>query len=241
MPHLTPPYRLLAPDFRGHGESEWSDEGYGTPRYVADFAAWVEAQALERFLLVGHSAGGRVAVAYAAAHPERVERLVIVDIGPDMVPPRPFDPALAALPQRTFVDVDEAVAVLRERYPTIGAAYLRRLARWSVRRGPDGRLTWKWDKRVRGQLPPPDEFRADLQALRCPTLIVHGGAEAYLSAEGAASMQALIPDSRIVPLPGTGHCLMEERPSTFAAIVRAFLDEPASAVVPQAGHATRPQ
>jgi pimeloyl-ACP methyl ester carboxylesterase len=225
-PYFTPPYRLLAPDLRGHGESAWSDEGYGTPRYLADFAAWADAQRLERFRLVGHSAGGRVAVAYAAAHPERVERLVVVDVGPDMTPMQPFDPALAAQPQRTFADLDEAVVVLRERYPTIGSAYLRRLARWSVRPGPDDdRLTWKWDKRVRGRLPPPDEFRADLRALRCPTLVVRGGERAYLTAEGAARMQALVPDCRVVTLAGTGHCLMEERPATFAAIVRHFLDE----------------
>jgi pimeloyl-ACP methyl ester carboxylesterase len=226
-PYLTPPYRLLAPDLRGHGESAWSDEGYGNARYVADFTAWVDALGLERFPLIGHSAGGRVAVSYAAAHPERVTRLVIVDMGPDLGPLRPFDPALAALPQRTFPDLDSAVAVLRERYPTVGAAYLRRLARWSVRPGPDGRFTWKWDKRVRGQPPAPDEFRAQLRELRCPILIVRGGEDAYLSVEAAAEMQALAPDCRIVVIPRTGHCLMEERPAAFAGAVRPFLDDSA--------------
>lgn len=232
--YLTPPYRLLAPDMRGHGESAWSDEGYGTPRYVADFTAWVDAQGLERFPLVGHSAGGRQAVAYAAAHPERVERLVIVDIGPEVVPARPFDPALAALPQRTFGDLDEAVRVLRQRYPTVGAAYLRRLTRWSVRPTPEGRLSWKWDKRVRGQLPPPDEFIADLRALRCPLLIVRGGEHAELGAASAARMQALAPDSRVVAIARTGHCLAEERPAAFAAAVRAFLAEGGAPAAPQA-------
>ena len=231
-PYLAPPYRLLAPDMRGHGESAWSDEGYGTPRYVADFTAWADALGLARFPLIGHSAGGRVATAYAAAHPERVERLVIVDIGPDTVPVRPFDPALAALPQRTFAELDEAVAVLRQRYPGVGVGYLRRLARWSVRPAPEGRLTWKWDKRVRGNLPPPDQFWADLRALRCPTLLVRGGDDAVLSAESAASMQAAIPDCRLVTIPRTGHCLAEERPATFAAAVRAFLEEAAAAAAP---------
>jgi pimeloyl-ACP methyl ester carboxylesterase len=223
-PHLTPPYRLLALDFRGHGDSDWSDDGYGNARYVADFAAWADAVGLERFPLVGHSAGGRVAVSYAAAHPGRVERLVIVDVGPDVGPTRPFDPELAARPHRTFDDLDHVVRVLRERYPTIGAAYLGRLARWSVRPGPDGRLTWKWDKRIRGQLRPADEFRADLRALRCPVLIVRGGEAAALSAESAAEMQALIStECRIVVLPRTSHMLAEERPATFAAVVRDFL------------------
>jgi esterase len=225
-PYLAPAYHLLAPDFRGHGESGWSDDGYGTPHYVADFAAWTDARGLERFPLVGHSAGGRVAVSYAATHPARVERLVIVDMGPEVGPTRPFDPALGALPQRTFDDLDHVVRVLRERYPTIGAGYLRRLARWSVRPGPAGRLTWKWDKRVRGQMRPADEFRADLRALRCPVLIVRGGEAANLTAESAAEMQALVPgECRIAIIPGTSHMLAEERPATFAKLIRDFLGE----------------
>jgi pimeloyl-ACP methyl ester carboxylesterase len=225
-PLLTPPQRVLAPDMRGHGDSDWSDEGYGNARYVADFAACADAMGLERFPLVGHSAGGRVAVSYAARHPERVERLVVVDMGPDVGPTQPFDPALAARPQRTFDDLDHTIRVLRERYPTIGAGYLRRLARWSVRPGPDGRLTWKWDKRVRGQLRPADEFRADLRALRCPILIVRGGEAAALSAESAAEMQALVPtECRIAVIPRTSHMLAEERPATFATVVREFLAE----------------
>jgi pimeloyl-ACP methyl ester carboxylesterase len=223
-PYLAPPYRLLAVDLRGHGDSGWSDDGYGTPRYVDDFAAWVDAQGFGRFPLIGHSAGGRVALSYAVAHPERVERLVIVDMGPEVGPARPFDPVLAARPQRTFADVDEVVGVLRERYPAIGAGYLRRLARWSVRPAEHGRLTWKWDKRVRGQLRAADEFRADLRALHCPTLIVRGGEAAALSAESAAEMQALVPtDCRIVVIPNTSHMLAEERPAVFATAVRAFL------------------
>jgi pimeloyl-ACP methyl ester carboxylesterase len=215
----------MAPDFRGHGDSDWSDDGYGNPRYVADFVAWADAHGLGRFPIVAHSAGARVAVSYAAAHPERVERVVVADMGPEVGPTRPFDPALAAQPQRTFDDLDHVVRVLRERYPTVGAAYLRRLARWSVRTGPEGRLTWKWDKRVRGRLRPADEFRADLRALRCPVLIVRGGEAAALSAESAAEMQALVHgECRVVVIPGTSHMLLEERPARFGAIVRGFLE-----------------
>jgi len=57
---------------------------------------------------------------------------------------------------------------------------------------------------------------------------VRGGADAYLSVEAAAEMQALAPDCRIVVVPRTGHCLMGEGPAAFAAAVRAFLDEAAS-------------
>ena len=221
--YLAPPYRLLAPDLRGHGESAWTDEGYGNARYAADLGGWLDAQGLARVDLIGHSAGGRVAVSYAAHHPERVRRLVVVDMGPD-VPIPAFDPKLAAAPPRRFADIGAVVALLRQRYPAISEAYLRRLARHSVRPSPEGALMWKWDTRVRGQAPPPEVFRADLRALRCPTLIVRGE-QGYLRADWAANMQALIPESRVVTVPRAGHCVAEERPGQFAAIVRAWLDE----------------
>jgi esterase len=125
--------------------------------------------------------------------------------------------------------------VLRQRYPTVGAKYLRRLARWSVRPAPAGRLAWKWDMRVRGHPQAPDEFRAALRALRCPTLIVRGGAHGSLSAEAAARMQTLVPDGRVIAVPRTGHCLAEERPAAFAAAVRAFLEERARPNRPASG------
>jgi esterase len=224
-PLFTPPYRVLALDLRGHGESAWSDDGYGTPRYAADLAAWIDALGLERIDLIGHSAGGRAALTYAAAHPERVARLVLVDIGPDVGPTQPFDPKLAAQPAREFADLDEVVRLLRERYPFISESYLRQIARWSVRRYPDGALRWKWDKRVRGHPLPAALFRADLAALRCPTLVVRGGERAYLRPEAAAEMAQLAPDCRVVAVPAAGHCVPEERPGTFAAAVWQFLNE----------------
>jgi esterase len=156
---------------------------------------------------------------------------VDVDVGPDVGPAQPFDPVLAAQPAREFETVDAAAALLRDRYPHVSERYLRRMARWSVRQYPDGAIRWKWDKRVRGQPLAAALFRADLAALRCPTLIVHGGRRAYLRPAAAAEMQTLARDSRVVAVPAAGHCIMEERPGTFASIVQRFFAETAAARV----------
>src|SRR5256885_5407840 len=76
-------YHVLALDQRGHGESEWATD-YAPESMVADVAAFAQALNLRRFALVGLSMGGRNAYQYAAQHADSIERLVIVDIGPDV-------------------------------------------------------------------------------------------------------------------------------------------------------------
>src|SRR6185503_20530920 len=71
--------RLVATDARGHGESGKPTEGYAPQEFVGDALAVLDALAIERAMVVGHSMGGTHAIRLAAAHPDRIERLVVVD------------------------------------------------------------------------------------------------------------------------------------------------------------------
>src|SRR5262249_57788698 len=78
-------HHVVGTDGRGHGESGWSPSGaYQYEDQVGDLAALVDKLGLARFTLVGTSMGGIIAMAYAGAHPDRLVRLVINDIGPDV-------------------------------------------------------------------------------------------------------------------------------------------------------------
>jgi pimeloyl-ACP methyl ester carboxylesterase len=80
LAHLRPTRRAVAFDFRGHGRSEPAKNGdYSIASMAGDIAAVVDTLGLERFVLVGHSMGGGVALVYAGAHPERVAGLLLVD------------------------------------------------------------------------------------------------------------------------------------------------------------------
>lgn len=77
--HFASSYRIIAPDLRGHGQSDAPYTQYTMEELVEDLHAIVEARNLpERFILVGHSFGGSVCVEYANAHPERLEKLVLI-------------------------------------------------------------------------------------------------------------------------------------------------------------------
>jgi esterase len=80
---LAAEYHLIAPDLRGHGESEWDpQERYSDDQLAADVHALVQQLGLLPFTLIGHSMGGAVAFTYAATYPEDVKRLVIEDSAP---------------------------------------------------------------------------------------------------------------------------------------------------------------
>jgi pimeloyl-ACP methyl ester carboxylesterase len=80
LEHLRRTRRAVALDVRGHGRSEPPKDGdYGIAAMTGDVAAVADTFGLEKFMLVGHSMGGGVALAYAGAHPDRVAGLVLVD------------------------------------------------------------------------------------------------------------------------------------------------------------------
>ena len=82
---LSASRRVIALDQRGHGDSDRAPDGdYRVATMAGDVAGFVDAIGLERFELLGLSMGGRVGIAYAGGHVARIERLCIVDIGPEI-------------------------------------------------------------------------------------------------------------------------------------------------------------
>jgi pimeloyl-ACP methyl ester carboxylesterase len=81
---MSASYRVLALDQRGHGETEWAEPTqYGVDHMVSDLEAFVAEMGLDKCTLLGLSMGGRNAIHYAGARPPELQRLVIVDIGPE--------------------------------------------------------------------------------------------------------------------------------------------------------------
>lgn len=78
---LAAHFHVIALDARNHGRSPHADE-MNYAAMVSDVLAWMDAQAMPRATIVGHSMGGKIAMLLACRHPERVERLVVVDVAP---------------------------------------------------------------------------------------------------------------------------------------------------------------
>ena len=219
---------VIAMDVRGHGESTWSPDGaYRYADQASDLASLVDALGIERFVLIGTSMGGIIAMAYAAQHPQRLRALAINDIGPDpeagsqritgMVGSRPAD----------FASLDAAMEYRRQSSPITAGRPIEdqcETALGVVRQRPDGRWGWKMDpayieQRITRGAPARPQLWPTLETLPCPTLVVWGTDSDVLSEAQARRMTAL-PKGELAAIPNIGHAPTLVEPEALAALER---------------------
>jgi pimeloyl-ACP methyl ester carboxylesterase len=222
--------RVLVLDQRGHGDSDPAPDGdYSDEALLGDLVAFVEALGLRRCSLLGLSLGGRVAINFAGRHPARVERLVVVDIGPEIAPAgRARVGALMAGAPERFETVQDAIAHMRANNPRYTDAMLHHRARHAVRPLPDGGVTWKYDRALReairqGRMRVPADLWPQWRAIACPTLLVRGAESDVLSETTAKRMIDALPAARLVVVPGAGHTVPGDQPAAFQSLLREFL------------------
>jgi esterase len=211
--------RLVAPDARGHGESGRPADGYTAADFAADALAVLDAQSIERAVVVGHSMGGLHAINLTARHPERVRALVIVDASPEPLPAgaERARRLLTGRPAR-FDDHAKARAYLERTSPGYpSAVYENRLA--FAFREENGGLVWRSDpaalaRIMSGRMPTEDRWDA-LAAIACPTLLVRGTRSNVLSEDTARRMAQSLADGRFMEL-DAGHNVPLDRPRELA-------------------------
>ncbi|MCS6924619.1 MAG: alpha/beta hydrolase [Candidatus Binatia bacterium] len=225
--HIAPAFaqdhRVFALDLRGHGESGWVvPPAYEVEDYVADVGEVIRALHLPRPVLIGHSLGGFVAMAYALAAPETVGGLVVIDIGPRLGGSR-FMRLLRTVPPPVYRDEAELISRFRLLPVDTSAPLplLHHIARQSVRRQVDGSLRLKCDRAalVRGVR----DLRAQLTQISCPTLFVRGEQSRHVSAALLRTMVTLCPRAQGVEIAGAGHHVFLDQPHAFLRAVQTFL------------------
>ncbi len=239
-PAVAPYYRTLAFDLRGHGDSDRDPElRYDHESMARDVAAATGALEIRRFVLVGHSMGGRVAMRVAGKHPDRLAGLVIVDAGPELdlrgVTRIRLDATAKADP--SFASSEEYERTLSLAYPLARPAALARMARHGLRARPDGRLEPKTDPAfftAFGREGPEAAARRSaeetavlweaLARTPCPTLVVRGAASDVLSADVADRMaEEVLPRGSLAVVPQAGHSVMIDNPDAFRDAVTRFV------------------
>lgn len=239
--------RVLSLDFRGHGDSDWSREGYYLRHFASDVRALVDGLQLSSYDLVGHSLGSRVAAIFAGQRPNGLGRVVMCDAGPE------FPKAASAFakdalggtaPVRGFRDETAALAYFREAHPEWRQDFVELHARHQLRRNWAGKLVFKAD---------PDLFwllgsagAADdgsvwnaLDEIDVPVLVLRGSRSPFLDGDLVDQMLARLADGQADVL-DTGHYIPREAPDEFLTVVRRFLDQPQEATQQSSAAGRRP-
>ena len=228
-PHFLPMYHVIAVDVRGRGDSDWAgDADYSNGAYVADLEGLRQALGFERISLVGTSLGGRISMTYAGAYPDRVERTVLNDIGPQ-IDPRGGDRIAVSTREAvtSFASMDEVLAwhaQLRPGFNLLSDTEQRVTAGHTVKPQPGGGYSWKMDPAVRTDPRRPDPETSWTLARRIPgpVLLVRGGDSDLLSPETAQQMVREMQDCRMVEVPGVGHAPTLSEPEALNAVKELF-------------------
>jgi pimeloyl-ACP methyl ester carboxylesterase len=224
-------HRVIALDQRGHGDTDPPAEpDYTIATLANDLAEFADALQLSSFAIVALSLGGRVAIQYAATHPARVTRLMVVDIGPDIAPGGRMrvGTMMATTPER-FATIEDVIAYQRANNPRYTEALLRARVHHGVRALPDGGFTWKYDRGLRdlvrsGRWSDPIDLWPAWRALTCPTVLVRGAESDILTADLAKTMIEAQPHARLVEVANAGHTVPGDQPQRFIEILRSFVD-----------------
>jgi non-heme chloroperoxidase len=219
LPLLPRRYHAFAFDQRGFGESERPDGPYGIDDLAGDAVAFLDAVAVERATVVGHSLGTFVARRVAELRPERVLLLVLIDSG--------FSPV-----NRVTRDVRATMRELADPVPVAFARefqastahvplppeFFERIVTESLK--APARV---WREAFEGLLAFDDA--GQLGGIAAPTLLLWGERDELFSRDDQHRLAAAIPNARLEIYPETGHCPNWERPTEVAADLAAFVEE----------------
>ena len=197
---LRDDWHVIAPDLRGHGDSQWSTDGsYTMAGYIYDLAQLV--------------------------HQQRLAPVTIKPIDVRMDDWLREQRALAGRLPRRYPSIEDAFRRMQEENPHLTAEQARHLTVHGANQNEDGTYSWKFDNYVRA-FPPYDMSRRDIETLwnriACPTLLLYG-TESWAGDPAADGRAAHFRHARVVGVERAGHWLHHDRLDEFLNIVRTFL------------------
>jgi lipase len=222
---LAERFRVLAPDLRGHGRSDW-EPPWTLRANVADVLETVAAAGIEQAVWLGHSYGARLILELAALEPDRIERAVLLDPAIHLLPHVGFDMAEDHRRDRVFASAEEAIDARLAGNPATPRRFVEEEAREHLVEDRPGTFRWRYCQSAvvfaYGELcvpaPPPETLRA-------PTLLVHAEQFGLVRDDQLDDYRAALGDRlQTVAVPG-GHVVIWDAYDETAAAVAAFLED----------------
>ncbi len=216
---LSPDYRLLAPDLGGFGGAPAPPHGFSVAAYADAVAGFIEAENPGRYVLVGHSMGGKIALELAARQPAGLAGVVLLSPSPPGPEPMTDEDRQASL--QAWGKPAEAEKTVRKitARPLLAAA-TRQIVADNL---ASSRAAWEaW--LLRGSR---EDISARMVLVEVPCALIAGDQDAVLSpsVHGLETLPLLPPDTPLELIAGAGHLLPYEAPEEVAALLRQFAQE----------------
>jgi pimeloyl-ACP methyl ester carboxylesterase len=210
-------------DLRNHGHSPWSD-AFNYDLMAEDVYELAQNESLNKFVLLGHSMGGKVAMRFAQLYPQLLEKLIIVDIAPRSYKPHHQNiiDGFRAVPLATLAGRQEADTAMAKH---IAEADVRQFLLKNLYRTPEGNFTWRLNLDAISQNI--SEVGAELPAskeISTKTLFIAGANSKYIQAADEKDIHQRFSNVTIKSVPNAGHWVHAEQPVAFAATVNEFLN-----------------
>ena len=232
-------YRIIAPDLRGHDDSQWVIGGsYSVIDYTLDVAQLLEALELFPCVVIGHSLGGSIALQYAGTYPDRVSKVAAIEgLGPapGLIRDRSAHErmqawihemqALAQRHPRRYRTIDEAVKRMQEANPHLTPEKAHHLTVHGLYRDEDGTYLWKFDNYVRAASPylfNMNDARELWKQITCPVLLIRG-TESWASDPEEDGRAKAFRSYKLVNIEKAGHWVHHDQLAGFLKVVREFL------------------
>jgi pimeloyl-ACP methyl ester carboxylesterase len=222
--------RVICPDLRGHGQSDWTTDGYWLADYANDVMGLLDAMGIGEVDLVGQSLGARVAMVLGARLGARLRTMILLDTGPEVsrsAAEKARSVVLSTRSKTAFRDEDELRAFLREEQPEWTEVSIEvraaRLYRWNwagklVNRG-DPDVGWLFG---RAGLRERDDMWEGLRVTSASVCVVRGERSYLLDDELARRMRDAAADGTYLELP-YGHYIPYQAPEALATTIDQFL------------------
>lgn len=213
-------YQVTLIDLRNHGHSPWSAE-FSYALMVADLRELFTRLQIEKPILLGHSMGGKLAMHFDQAHPNFIEKLIVVDMGVKAYPPHHAHilAAIHALDLSKINARSEAEAILKSFIESDGVRqFLLKNLYWEEK----GKLAWRVNfpvleasmPEILSALPESESFTS--------ALFIRGLLSNYIIDADIETLESYYPDLQLASIPGAGHWVHAEAPDAFLDAVLSF-------------------